>query len=90
LLKVATTTKFKKDLSKAERKYKNKIERLHKIIEDLMNQIPLDSKFRNHRLVGDYQNCWECHVFPDLLLIYEISELEIKLLRLGSHSELFS
>ena len=46
---------------------------------------------RPHKLSGNYKGCWECHILPDLLLIWEQYEVEkeILLIRVGSHSELF-
>jgi len=44
-----------------------------------------------HKLKGNYQDNWECHIKPDLLIIWiQIeSPKTIRLVRLGSHSELF-
>ena len=51
---------------------------------------PLDAKFRDHDLSGDWAGYRECHVKPDLLLIYRKSDADtLRLARLGSHSELF-
>lgn len=55
----------------------------------LINQTPLPEKYRDHELKGNWQGFRECHIKPDLLLIYEQGERYIQLVRLGSHSELF-
>jgi mRNA interferase YafQ len=51
----------------------------------------IPEKMNPHKLVGNYSGTWECHIFPDLLLIWEQTEnpKEIYLILLGSHSELF-
>jgi len=51
----------------------------------------LPKKYLAHKLRGEYNDCWECHVKPDLLLIWiEITtDNEITLIRTGSHSDLF-
>ena len=36
----------------------------------------------------DYKNCFDCHILPDLILIYSITEIDITLIRLFNHSEL--
>jgi mRNA interferase YafQ len=54
-----------------------------------MRSISHTSQFRDHPLKGGYAGCRECHLRPDLLLIYIQSATELKLVRLGSHSELF-
>lgn len=50
----------------------------------------LPSKYKPHILIGEYSGYMECHVENDLLLIWIDNESDlIKLIRLGSHSELF-
>lgn len=51
----------------------------------------LEKKYLDHSLGGNWKGSRECHVNPDVLLIYRISETENKLFleRFGSHSELF-
>ena len=84
------TSQFKKDLKQAKKQQKN-IDKLFSVIEQISNGIPLEAKYRDHNLNGDYKNCRECHVEPDWLLIYEIIDdvLVLVLTRLGSHSDLF-
>lgn len=58
-----------------------------------MNDRPLEAKHRDHALTGDYTGVRECHVEPDWLLIYDkegdVATGAVKLIRTGSHSELF-
>ena len=49
----------------------------------------LTGKYRDHVLVGQYKGTRECHIEPDWLVIYELAETEIVLIRTGSHSDLF-
>ncbi|MBF0227529.1 MAG: type II toxin-antitoxin system YafQ family toxin [Desulfobacterales bacterium] len=49
----------------------------------------LPKKYRDHPLYGDFFGYRECHIKPDLLLIYSKSTGILRLARLGSHSELF-
>ncbi|MBS1737317.1 MAG: type II toxin-antitoxin system YafQ family toxin [Bacteroidetes bacterium] len=51
----------------------------------------LNKEYKAHKLSGNYKDNWECHIKGDLLVIWmEITlEMEIKLIRLGSHSDLF-
>lgn len=83
------TSQFKKDL----KKYKNqtqKIAKLKEVLVILHNGEALPQKYSPHRLLGEYKGCMECHIENDTLLIWIDEELNIiKLLRLGSHSELF-
>lgn len=60
------------------------------ILEALAKDEPLDSRHRDHELSGDWSGYRECHVNPDLLLIYRKPDPKsLRLARLGSHSELF-
>lgn len=50
----------------------------------------LEPRHRDHDLTGDWLGYRECHVKPDLLLIYrKPDDNTLRLARLGSHSELF-
>ncbi len=62
-----------------------------KVIQMIQNQTPLPEKYRDHALVGEYVKMRECHIKPDLLLIYYINKKTkiVYLERIGSHSELF-
>jgi mRNA interferase YafQ len=77
-----------KDLEKAK-KQKRKIAILQLIIQLLVKEEVLPIKFRDHKLIGNYKNRRECHIEPDLLLIYSVKDDTLFLERLGSHSELF-
>lgn len=87
---VKFTTRFKKDVKLAEKQGKN-LNKLYEIVEKLANCEKLDDKYRDHDLTGSYEGCRECHIEPDLLLIYERFDnvLVLVLNRTGSHSELF-
>lgn len=59
------------------------------VIQHLANGKPLDEKYRDHKLIGDYAGTRECHIEPDWLLIYEDHNNELILIRTGTHSDLF-
>ncbi len=79
---------FEKEVEKAKKRG-NDMEKLKTIIKLLLEEKPLPIKNRNHRLKGDFKNCWECHIEPDWLLIYQKTTTEIVFLRIGTHSDLF-
>lgn len=87
---VKFTTKFKKDIKLAKKQGRN-TDKLLRIIEQLANGEPLEAKYRDHDLSGDYQGWLECHIEPDWLLVYKLLDdvLVLLLNRIGSHSELF-
>ena len=61
------------------------------VIEKLSNGEILEQKYSDHKLKGNYREYRECHIKPDLLLIYKKKEdiLVLTCIDLGSHSELF-
>ena len=89
---VVYTTKFKKSLKKMLKQNKN-IEELLDIVDKLAIKEKLEKKYKNHKLVDDnnYNNCFECHIRPDWLLVYQYIEdtLVLLLINTGSHSDLF-
>lgn len=64
-------------------------EDLKKVLKDLAADKPLTEKLKDHSLVGEWSGYRECHIKPDLLLIYKKPDSKtLRLARLGSHSEL--
>lgn len=55
----------------------------------LLNNKPIPEKYQDHALTGNWQGFRDCHLKPDLVLIYRIVDNEIELHRLNSHSEIF-
>lgn len=90
MLNIVPSNQFKKDL-KLAKKRGFKIEELITVIDILAKQQPLDAKYKDHYLTGDFQGFKECHIKPDWLLIYreEQKNLKLFLFRTGTHSDLF-
>lgn len=60
------------------------------VILHLANNLRLAPKYRDHALHGDWEGSRECHIRPDLLLVYTLEYDDVLILeRLGSHSEIF-
>lgn len=64
-------------------------EQIKSVIKSLIAGNPLDRKYRDHLLIGNFKDRRECHVNPDWLLIYRIDEPHIIFERTGSHADLF-
>lgn len=88
MLKLEVTSQFKKDLKKAKKQRKN-IEKLNIIVLKLRKNEKLLSRNKEHRLTGNWNAFFECHIEPDWLLIYYKTKDRLILERTGSHSELF-
>ena len=83
---IERSSAFKRDFKKHGELDSGMIDVLYRLIH---NQ-PLPEKYRDHALIGDWIGYRECHLKPDLLLIYKTVDADIlRLARLGSHSELF-
>lgn len=89
-MRVTRSGRFKKDYKRAKRQQKN-LPLLRDVIEKLAKRQKLPDNFRDHKLSGSLKEYRELHLEPDWLLIYRINdnEDELKLARLGSHSELY-
>ena len=92
MLEIKFTGQFKKDYKMAVKRGLD-TKKLEHVISLLCEEKNLPPENRDHALTDskDYKNMRECHIEPDWLLIYQISktELILKLVRTGSHSDLF-
>ena len=84
------TKQFEKDQKKAKKQNKN-FDELLVVMSQLIKEIPLDIKHKDHPLKGKWIGCRDCHVQNDWVLIYRINKENKTILfeRIGSHSELF-
>lgn len=83
------TSQFKKDLKRYKHKTQT-IDRLEAILKLLAQGLPIPEENRPHLLTGNFRGFMECHVESDTLLIWWDKETGvIKLVRFGTHSELF-
>jgi mRNA interferase YafQ len=89
-VKFRTTTQFEKEYTRAEKRGMD-ITKLDAVMQKIINSEPLEQKYRDHSLTGNFKGRRECHIEPDWLLIYKIDKKEqvIVFERTGSHSDLF-
>ena len=88
---IERTGQFKRD-------YKRELKGQHRAVLDdslqtvlkmLVADKPLPAKYRDHPLTGDWADHRDCHIKPDLVLIYRLPDAEtLQLVRMGSHNEL--
>jgi mRNA interferase YafQ len=88
---IETTGQFRRD-------FKREAKGLHRqtlnddftsILTALTNDLPLTQKLRDHSLTGEWKDHRDCHIKPDLVLIYrKLNDDVLQLVRIGSHSEL--
>lgn len=83
---LSVTNQFKRD---AKKQYLVLLtpewaEVLHCLCQDLA----IPEKYRDHQLSGNLKDLRDCHIKPDLVLLYRKHNDSVELVRLGSHSEL--
>lgn len=86
---IIPSTKFKKD----QKRYRNnirKMQKLYAVLKHLEQTGCVPIECRPHKLHGNYEGTLECHIEDDFLLIWiDESSNTIRLVRLGTHHELF-
>jgi len=85
--RIVFTKRAKKDMKRLQGDLK-KIDLLTDVLFKLANSEVLDATYHVHELKGEYIGCLECHIQGDFLLIW-MDDDAIKIIRVGSHSELF-
>jgi len=88
MLRFKTTKQFEKDFKTVLKRGKNK-EKIVALMKKLVYQEPLEPRHKDHNLTGNYVGRRECHIEPDWLLIYGISDTQLDLFRTGTHTDLF-
>ena len=87
-MKLTQTAQFKKDLKKQIKKGKNP-DKVMEFVRILLDGECLPKSYKDHPLKGRWINRRDCHLEPDWILIYRITDEELRLERTGSHSDLF-
>ena len=92
MLKLEFTGQFKRDYKLALKRGCDP-KKLEEVVEILCREEPLPLSYRDHALTNsrNYKDMRECHIEPDWLLVYKVVQdmLILKLIRTGSHSDLF-
>jgi mRNA interferase YafQ len=87
--RIAQRKQFRADLKRQKRRGRD-IEELIVAVEVLAEQGALPPAYRPHRLSGEWTGVWECHIEPDWLMIYTVTDEEVLLIRTGTHDDLFN
>lgn len=88
---IRSQTRFKRHLKKISKRNREDADKVMYAVDILARGEKLPERYRDHALKGDWEGHRECHIKPDLLLIYRIFEdvLILELIDTGSHSDLF-
>ena len=79
MLELLFTNQFKKDFKNIRKLPFKDLKVVFDLISKLENQVKLEAKFKDHDLTGNYIGYRECHIKPDLLLIYKANESQLYL-----------
>lgn len=89
MLTLEYATQFKKDFKKIAKLPIPDVVEVGHVIKQLQLGQCLPEKYTDHSLSGNWLGYRDCHVKPDLVLIYKTDNTSLKLARIGTHSELF-
>jgi mRNA interferase YafQ len=90
--RIERTNAFRRDYKREQRgQHRRDLEALVSSVASLLAaDESLPDRNHDHALGGDWQDCRECHLRSDLLMIYrKVGEEVLQLIRLGTHGELF-
>lgn len=86
--RIILSGRFRKDLKRMQKRGAD-LGKLDEVLRLLVADQPLPARCRPHRLSGEFDRFWECHIQPDWLLIYDISPETLDLAATGTHADLF-
>ena len=86
--RIIQRTKFRRDYKRQKRRGKN-TDKLNTVVAMLSSDEILDITYSTHKLSGKYEGFWECHIESNWLLIYDVTDEEVLLVRTGAHADLF-
>lgn len=87
-MRLIYSTQFKKDYKRIKRQEKD-VTLLENVVKKLLKKEQLEPKYKDHKLAGRWKSFRDCHIEPDWILIYQLTEDTLILERTGSHSDLF-
>ncbi|GGD66703.1 type II toxin-antitoxin system YafQ family toxin [Lacimicrobium alkaliphilum] len=83
------SSQFKKDFKKVIKMPISDVLEVGNVIKTLQRGEALHTRYKDHPLTGNWHEFRDCHIKPDLVLIYRIDQNRLQLARIGSHSDLF-
>ncbi|HEY3777325.1 MAG TPA: type II toxin-antitoxin system YafQ family toxin [Rhizomicrobium sp.] len=87
--RILTTGRFEMDVTTLAIRRGLAVQRLWTLVDHLARGEQLAPRHRPRRPGGEWQNCRECHIAPDWLLIWREDETQLILVRTGSNADLF-
>ena len=88
MLRLASSGRFKRDVKRAAKRGKD-MQKLREVIDLLLAETPLPTRYRDHPFKGNWIGWRDLHIEPDWLLIYRIANERLELAASGTHADLF-
>ena len=88
MLRLASSGRFKRDVKRAAKRGKD-MQKLREVIDLMLAETPLPTRYRDHPLKGNWIGWRDLHIEPDWLLIYRIANERLELAASGTHADLF-
>ena len=88
MLTPVRSAQLKRDVRRAKKRGRD-LSRLRAVLASLIRQEPLTARSLDHPLRGIWKGYREAHIEPDWLLVYRVAGNELRLVRTGSHADLF-
>ena len=85
---IIESSAFQRDVRRLAKRGKV-LSKLYEVVELLALGKPLPARHVPHPLRGNWRPKWDCHIEPDWILIYEVTEEAVLLARTGTHADLF-
>jgi mRNA interferase YafQ len=82
-----STKRMDKDVKQLKSRHYD-MNKLGAIVKDLRLGVPLDPKYKNHKLGGNYKGYFDLHIEPDWVLLYQVDDDCVYLYRTGTHAVL--
>ncbi len=88
---IVRTKRFKTAYKRVSQLAGFKLDTFKEVVTMLADGQALPAKYKDHQLTGNLKSFRECHLAPDILLIYQIDKgiLILTLVGIGSHGQLF-
>lgn len=88
MLDARPSNQFKKDMKRLARRGLD-MKKLMRFIEKTIETGEVSTQYRPHRLSGNWEGYWDCHLAPDWVVIYQIDDIALYLVQTGTHADLF-
>jgi mRNA interferase YafQ len=85
---IEATRRYRRDYKQAHKRGLD-LDKIDAVIDHITEHGEAPAATRPHKLSGNWADAWDCHIEPDWILIYDVTDDTVELIRTGTHSDLF-